>query len=196
MSTINKLAGYSPAGQPLFPRATRQDPAAPAAIPSGGKTEMAPAATRPRPWTISAALVAAVVGLLMYAIPSGRGVGASAGDLRVNATQSDLEVRQGVEGETKYVALTLYDSHDEDGDVIELSLPGGSPFSSFVLTNQGHRVLIPMTAAGTAVVMVKAVHDGSQIDKVSFGANTSAANVSSRIMAEGEVQTITVTVGR
>lgn len=166
----------------------------PRSLPPARRPDPLPVAAQPRgPSRYTALLCGAALLLGAAAWERRNTIAAPDRDARaftVHMSQQDVETVPGAAGETRYYCVTLYDSHDEDGDVVELRMENGAAFSSFVLTRRGHRVLVPAPSAGGAVLVVKALKDGSRLNKVSFAAKTSMGAVSSRILAEGEEQII------
>lgn len=91
-------------------------------------------------------------------------------------------------GGARYFSVDLYDTYDEDGDVVSVSAGGSIESVEVTLTNRGRTLLAADSGGGSAVIRVVALRDGTGIGKVSFGARTSAGAVTSRVLAEGETQ--------
>jgi hypothetical protein len=83
--------------------------------------------------------------------------------------------------------MTLWDTHDEDGDVDALASAGFR--REIVLTNAPQTISFPVDSAST--VQVIGVHDGG--GGITLGISSPAQQVLMPIMSEGQALTLPVT---
>jgi hypothetical protein len=96
-------------------------------------------------------------------------------------------LRQG----TDFYHIYLYDSCDEDGDIVELLLDG-VPFAAVPLTHRGATLSVPVSRSVPTQISVRGVHDGG--GGITVACRTSQGDFFSRTMAAGEVQSLAIAV--
>jgi hypothetical protein len=88
-----------------------------------------------------------------------------------------------LERQPEFVRLVLFDSCDEDGDVVEVLINGQS-FAVVPLTHQGATLSIPVPAGGARLAL-RGVRDG--VGRITVGGRSSAGDVFWAAMEVGEV---------
>jgi hypothetical protein len=96
-------------------------------------------------------------------------------------------LRQG----TDFYHIYLYDSCDEDGDIVEILLDGVT-FAAVPLTHRGATLSVPVSRTQPTQISVRGVRDGG--GGITVACRTSQGDFFSRTMAEGEVQSLAIAV--
>jgi hypothetical protein len=88
-------------------------------------------------------------------------------------------------GDTEFFHIYLFDTCDEDGDVVEILL-NDVPFGIVPITNAGTTLSVPVSASGSTRIAIKGIRDG--VGGITTGCWTSKGQGFVRVLAPGEVQ--------
>ena len=99
-------------------------------------------------------------------------------------------------GRVDFYAVRVFDSHDEDRDVVSLDLDDAGTRGPIITTNSGQVEILPSVDSRPPVVAIQAIRDGSGINRVSVGFASQSGEFTSRILGEGETQTVNVRIRR
>lgn len=90
-----------------------------------------------------------------------------------------------VAGDVDFFHIHLYDSCDEDGDVVEI-LINGSPFAVVPITHAGATLSVPLPRGSASTLAIRGIRDGG--GGITVACRTSAGDYFSRVMGTGEIQ--------
>lgn len=114
-----------------------------------------------------------------------------AGKIPPELERAPQSVRDAVrDGRMSLFTVRLMDFVAEDGDIVDVYVDG-QPVGQLQLSNTGNVLSIPLTPGKQHSFGVTAVHDGG--GGVTFGAQSSAGEMTTRIMGVGESETWTIT---
>jgi hypothetical protein len=106
------------------------------------------------------------------------------------------ELLRGVrQGEVQFYQIRIYDDHDEDGDVVTVTLDGGVQFGPLKLTNAGETLTIPVVGGTPPQITLRAVTDGYPPNGVTCGVHSSRGEWYSTILQPGQTQPVPFTAG-
>jgi hypothetical protein len=92
-------------------------------------------------------------------------------------------------GQARFVQVGLYDSCEEDGDVVEV-LVNGAPFCEVPLTRAGAILSVPVSPSAGAVLSIRGSRDG--VGGITVGCWTSQGQGFFRVMQPGESESLGV----
>lgn len=95
-------------------------------------------------------------------------------------------------GEVSFYSLLVFDDHDEDGDVVKISLGNGMEYGPFTLTNKGLTISIPVKAGVPPNITLHAIKDGYPSYGVTCGIKTSDGFWYSSILPESATQQVSL----
>lgn len=114
-----------------------------------------------------------------------------AGKIPPELEKAPQSVRDAVrDGRMSLFTVLLMDFAAEDGDVVDVYVDG-LPVGQVELSNAGNTLSIPLTSGKQHSFRVTAVQDGG--GGVTFGARSSAGEMTTRVMGVGESETWTIT---
>lgn len=93
-------------------------------------------------------------------------------------------------GEVQFYSLLIFDDHDEDGDIVKISLGNGMEYGPFPLTNRGTTISIPVKGGVPPSITLHAFKDGYPSYGVTCGIKTSDGFWYSNILPEGTTQQV------
>jgi hypothetical protein len=93
-------------------------------------------------------------------------------------------------GEVSFYSLLVFDDHDEDGDVVKISLGNGMEYGPFTLTNKGLTISIPVKAGVPPNLTLQAIKDGYPSYGVTCGIKTSDGFWYSSVLPQGTTQQV------
>jgi len=96
-----------------------------------------------------------------------------------------------VNGDAHFYHIYLYDSCDEDGDIVSV-LINGTPFAEVPITHQGTTISVPISSKQANTIEILGVRDGT--GGITVACMTSQGEFFSRVLAPGDVQLLGVTL--
>lgn len=94
-----------------------------------------------------------------------------------------------VNGDAQFFHVYLYDSCDEDGDVVDVII-NGQLFATVPITNQGATLSVPVNTGAATNVEIRGVRDG--FGGITVACRTSQGDYFMRCMMVGEVQPLAI----
>jgi len=88
-------------------------------------------------------------------------------------------------GDAEFFHIFLYDSCDQDGDVVKVLL-NGQPFAYVPITHAGATLSVPVSGATPTAIAIEGVYDGG--GGITVACRTSQGDGFIRVMAPGEVR--------
>jgi hypothetical protein len=99
------------------------------------------------------------------------------------------------QGEVQFYQIRLYDDHDEDGDVVTVTLDNGVQFGPLTLTNAGDTLTIPVVRGTPPQITLHAVTDGYPPNGVTCGVHSSSGEWYSTILQPGQTERVPFAAG-
>lgn len=93
-------------------------------------------------------------------------------------------------GEVSFYSFLVFDDHDEDGDVVTISLGNGVEYGPITLTNKGTTIAIPVKGGTPPSITLHAITDGYPPYGVTCGIKTSDGFWYSTILQPGATQQV------
>jgi hypothetical protein len=91
-------------------------------------------------------------------------------------------------GQANFYSMLFYDTCQEDGDFISVTLDDGTTTKPFMITKAGTVIQVPMVASAPPKITISAIKDG--VGGVTVGCRTSDGIWYSRVLREGEEQQV------
>jgi hypothetical protein len=99
-------------------------------------------------------------------------------------------VRDIRKGEVQIYSIQVFDDHDEDGDIVKISLGNGMEYGPLQLTNGGTTIAIPVKGGVPPSITLHAIQDGYPSYGVTCGIKTSDGFWYSNILPAGATQQV------
>ena len=94
-----------------------------------------------------------------------------------------------LQGDASFYHVYLYDSCDEDGDIVEL-IVDGVPFAVVPITHRGSTLSVPVSSTRSTAIQIRGIRDGT--GGITVACRTSTGEYFMQVLREGEIQAISI----